>query len=590
VVVLSPVEAGNTGGGRSFAGPFGLTPAPAWVLLPLVFASTAFALAAIGELVARSFARFRPLVAYRLDVAGSLAGIVAFATLSFAGAGPGVWAAVAAVTLAYLQRDGIGRWGAAALAGFVALATGQAFAGGDRWSPYNRIGVEVRSSGAEITANGFPHQSVMPVHRLRELAPFYLAPYERARSLDRVLIVGSGAGNDVAAALDAGAGHVDAVEIDPVLVELGRELHPDDPYGSARVDVHVDDGRAFLERTDVRYDLVVFALPQSVALVGGQSSVRLESFLLTREAIASVRDHLQADGTFALIKGRLRGVYDAFASTTASVFGTSPCVDVRAGQHGERAVLTVAREGTLACGAVAAVSADAEDVPTDDRPFPYVRGATLPPLYLVSMALVVLASVLAVRASAGPIRAVAPHLDLLLMGGAFLMLETTNVVRFALLFGTTWLVNALVFFGILASVLAAIEVAERVRLPRALLYGALFVAMAVAWVVPTEALLGLPLPARFMAGVAVAFTPVFIANVVFAERFASVGASTDAFGANLLGAMLGGVLEYASLMVGYRALVVLVAILYVFAFAIAAASRRRALRVAVGRGARVQPR
>jgi hypothetical protein len=45
-----------------------------------------------------------------------------------------------------------------------------------------------------------------------------------------------------------------------------------------------------------------------------------------------------------------------------------------------------------------------------------------------------------------------------------------------------------------------------------------------------------------------------------------VGASNVAFGANLLGAMVGGLLEYTSLLVGYRALLVLTAVLYGFAF------------------------
>ena len=49
---------------------------------------------------------------------------------------------------------------------------------------------------------------------------------------------------------------------------------------------------------------------------------------------------------------------------------------------------------------------------------------------------------------------------------AFLLLETRSLVTFSLLFGTTWFVNAAVFAGVLLSVLAAIELARRVRLPR----------------------------------------------------------------------------------------------------------------------------
>jgi spermidine synthase len=44
-----------------------------------------------------------------------------------------------------------------------------------------------------------------------------------------VVIVGTGTGNDVAAALRAGVGEIDAVEIDPAIVSFGREHHPEDP-------------------------------------------------------------------------------------------------------------------------------------------------------------------------------------------------------------------------------------------------------------------------------------------------------------------------------------------------------------------------
>jgi len=90
--------------------------------------------------------------------------------------------------------------------------------------------------------------------------------------------------------------------------------------------------------------------------------------------------------------------------------------------------------------------------------------------------------------------------------------------------------------------------------------------LALAWVVPPASLLALDFPARFAAATALAFAPILLANLIFAERFRIVGSSTVAFGANLLGAMVGGVLEYSSLIVGYRDLLPLVALLYVGAF------------------------
>ena len=50
--------------------------------------------------------------------------------------------------------------------------------------------------------------------------------------------------------------------------------------------------------------------------------------------------------------------------------------------------------------------------------------------------------------------------------------------------------------------------------------------------------------------------------MIFTQRFKDVAASATAFGANLLGAMVGGILEYMALITGYRALLLLVAVLY----------------------------
>jgi hypothetical protein len=153
------------------------------------------------------------------------------------------------------------------------------------------------------------------------------------------------------------------------------------------------------------------------------------------------------------------------------------------------------------------------------------------------------------------------------MGAAFLLLETKNVVQFALLFGTTWFVNALVFAGVLLSVLVAVLVSSRVTFRRpALLYLVLLASLVVSYVVEPDALLDLAVVPRFFVAVTLAFFPIFTANLVFTQRFKDVGESGTAFGANLLGAMVGGLLEYTALVVGYRSLLFLVAVLYGLAF------------------------
>ena len=555
------------------AGHFGLPPLPRWVMLPAIFVGVVATMAFIGEGVARIFARFEPLEAYRLDILGSLLGIGVFALLSFVGMPPIVWGAVAALLLGFLARRQLTRVGWAAIALLVLLLSVESLLPGSHWSPYYRVNVSDGIQGSvHVRVNGLPHQAIQPIDRLRVLHPFYFEPYERVPSndLERVLIIGAGTGNDVAVALAAGAGEVHAVEIDPLLQRIGRERHPERPYQDPRVRPEINDGRAVVEQTERRYDLVLFALPDSLTLVSGQSALRLESYLFTEEAIREVREHLEPGGAVAMYNYYSPALMDRFAATLARVFGRPPCLD-RGNTLGDRrqAVLTVGlAPGDAVCEETWRPAGEVRPEPvTDDRPFPYLtRG--LPLFYVVSLLLIVGASLLLVRRVAGRLRPMARYLDLFFMGAAFLLLETKNVVQFALLFGTTWLVNALVFGGILLSVYAAIEVSKRVRVTRiGLLYAVLFGSLAVAWAVPPEALLRLGFAPRFLGATALAFTPVFLANLVFSQRFRDVGSSTTAFGANLLGAMIGGVLEYGSLVTGHRALLIGVAILYALAYA-----------------------
>jgi hypothetical protein len=262
---------------------------------------------------------------------------------------------------------------------------------------------------------------------------------------------------------------------------------------------------------------------------------------------------------------REQWLLDRFARTVQEAFGSRPCVT----QYGRLSLLLAGvGRGAVQCKTVWTPGNRSIPPPaTDNHPFPYLRVPSIPSIYVNALLLILAASAVLVRGVAGPVRPMVGYLDLFFMGAAFLLIETENVVRFALLFGTTWFVNALVFGGILLSVLAAIEVSRRftIRKPVAL-YGALMAALLVAWLIQPSSLLSLGVLPRFAAATVVAFLPVFFGNLIFAHRFRAVGSSVTAFGANLLGAMVGGILEYVALVEGYHILLVVIAAIYALAF------------------------
>jgi hypothetical protein len=567
-LAVFPVQGGRVRGDLELVGGFGWSALPTWISLTVIFVLSFAAMATTAEGVARTFMRFEALEAYRLDILGSILGIAAFSALALLQAPPLAWGVVvAAISVGVMGRSHV--LALVPLAVALLVLGLLSFAPMTQWSPYYRVTTTpVGADGSVgISVNGRPHQRIMPLAYMETHQTFRFKPYLRAPAnpLTDVLIIGAGSGNDLAIALSEGAAHVDAVEIDPLLYRLGRDLHPDHPYQDPRVSVHIEDGRAFLHDTGRRYDLVLFAIPDSLTVLAGQSSLRLESYLFTEEAMREVRAHLKPDGVVSMYHYYLPVVVDRYADTLDRVFGVPPCLDIGPGAGPRpRTVLTVSvRAAELECDGVWSRPSQVPEPDTDDHPFPYLVGRGIPGFYQVTLFLILLGSALAVRITAGPFRQMRTYLDLFFMGAAFLLLETTNIVHFALLFGTTWFVNALVFAGILVSVYLAIEVTRRYRFRKpSRLYAPLFAALLLAWAVPPDSLLGLNFVPRFGAAVGLGFAPVLLANLIFADRFRDVGSSTIAFGTNLLGAIVGGVLEYGALIVGYRALLIGVAALY----------------------------
>ncbi len=586
---------------------FGLTDASRraaetnFLVLPLVVVLVTGVMAALALPLGPLLKSMPPLRAYAIDIGGSMAGIAGFTLLSAAGTGPVAWFAIVAVLFALLLLGTrVTAWAGLAAAAMIlaVFAVNVQATPAEKWSPYYRITTYVAGDGkTHINVNGIPHQALHPVGTAKE--EFYDQIYRwfPERTYERVLVVGAGSGSDVALALARGAGHVDAVEIDPAIQQLGIEQHPDRPYQDPRVTRVVNDGRAFLRGTDARYDLVVFALPDSLTLVSTTANVRLESFLFTEEAFVSVRDHLSDDGVFVLYNYyREEWLIAKLSRMLEATFGAPPLLQT---YDAQKATLAAGPAVTALGGgsppgdtvdAVPEVGAPDPRPASDDWPFLYLRTPFVADYYLLALGLILAGAAAAValgaRATGTSVRRFSPHFFVL--GIAFLLLETRSLVSFSLLFGTTWLVNALAFFAILASVLLAILINARwpIRRPWPFYVG-LFVALGLAFLLPPESLLFEPAWLRYVVAAALAFAPVFFANLVFSYSFRDTRTADMAFASNLLGAMVGGAMEYLALITGYQALLVVVALLYALAYLFATRFRRLADRdLAEGRSER----
>ena len=539
--------------------------------------------------------RFKPLTAYTLDIGGSCTGILAFMLVSSLRIPAWLWFSLFTVVL-LLPMSGSWRTRFLPLVPGLALVLlvrhqdsvllGKPTYTGELeslWSPYQRI--QFVGEGLGIYANGVAHQRIFPRQRL--LTDFYQAVHDQRHGDGRepyrsVLVLGAGSGNDVASALLNGAEHVDAVEIDPLIADLGKRHNPNHPYDDPRVNLVIDDGRAFMSRTRRRYDLIVFALTDSLVKVSSMSQLRLENYLFTVDSVRRAGSLLAPGGDLVFYNFYRRPwLREKIEAMTREATG----LDARLVYRWYDFCVLRARNGEAPH--TPAPSTRSIALPTDDWPFLYLKERAIPPAYRFGMLgmgafIALLAAAVRLRARRDPRHSapgtLATNLAFLFMGLAFLLLETKSVIQFSLLFGTTWKNSSLVFLAVLLLVLAANFTATRVKAIASPVIGSLLIASClIGFVFPLSRLLGIESSLlRFLAASLLTFTPVFFANLLFSVTFREQSLPEHVFGWNLIGATLGGVAEYAGMRFGYAFLGLIVAASYLLVLGLLRHAKRLA--------------
>ena len=564
---------------------------PVYFLLGASFILCACICYPVGQLCGKLLHSSNSLNAYGLNLMGSILGVVALFVMSLYWLPPVIWfGAMGGIMLLFvLSRDDFLPLGIASFCVLLAILAWPVQPETQRiYSPYQLLERTAKPDGLmQILSGGSYYQKVynfadtkrgLESGADRYVRAYYEFPYNFNKTPERVAIVGSGSGNDVATALRMGAAHVDAIEIDPAIAFLGTKYHPERPYDDPRVTLSINDARNFFRTAAQKYDLIVYGVLDSHTALSHASSLRVDSYVYTREGIAEAFRLLKPDGVLSI---SFTLVNDALGFKLSKILrdlpGAGKPLAVRVLYDNSRTTAFVVKKGQAVTmpDANAFASIGFSDVssyfaqpypesaiPTDDWPFFYMVERAYPFTYMIALGMILLLSYLFVRKTIGfsdPVDR--SYLPFFFLGAGFMLVETKAITELGLHLGGTWLViAAAIMLVLIMAFLANLIVTRTARGLAGPAYLGLFVSLLVGYglaISHGQWMFGPPV-VQLMLSCFVLTIPLFFAGIIFSSLIgeAKINIST-AFSYNLMGALFGGVMEYNSMYFGFAFLYLL---------------------------------
>ena len=306
------------------------------------------------------------------------------------------------------------------------------------------------------------------------------------------------------------------------------------------------------------------------------SNLRLDNYVYTIESLRDAKSLLKPGGVLSItFAGDAKNLWMGarFHHMLTEVFGKEPlALDVERMMFLAGESITrdgIARneyfKGFFPDGEVDFNAAPQVPPATDDWPFMYLKGRKIPNVYFGMIFLLCAIAWGFLKKYLGEGRAIDLHFFFL--GAGFLLMETKAITELALVYGTTWVVNSIVFSGIMVMILVANLIVKKLDVQTVTpAYIGLAATLILSYFCGPVALAGLAHPWNVILSTAVVLSPLFFAAIIFAVSFSSVRNIPLAFGSNLIGAVIGGFAEYTSLVTGVRFLALLGLAFYVVSF------------------------
>lgn len=560
----------------------------------------------------------RPLRAYSADILGGCLGGLTFALFGWAALSPVAWVffgMLLILQLMLLYSDSPPKvHGSSHFAPIIPLALilsiilvyqGYGHDGSRNWTiwtPYQKLTVHPSGLTGEydINANNVGFQKILnnsaEGFRLKNAEASigrsqYDLPARFNPEAQSIVVFGSGTGNDVAGLLRHTQSPIVAVEIDPGVSALGRQLHPEHPFQNQLVTIVDNDARSYLAQAATSsVDLMVFGLLDSHTTPHLTSS-RIDNFVYTEESFREIHRVLRPTGVLFMlfmpqrdyVLARLkRGIDTVFQTPTRMIgFHTTPVswggVALINGSQ-QRIDQSIAADPVLQeTISTSGISAQTEhidafresfEIINDNWPFLYIERPTIPVLFVF---LCILVGFLWIRTSRqlgdemiSPDFRDSSQLIFFAMGAAFMLIQSFLLSRVAAVLGSTWFVNSVVISGMLMTIVVANFIVEYCN-SRALFVTALLILVCVCIsfaFLPVRLLHSLPFSMRIVSCAFLAGIPSFLSGIAFGTLISNTPSRSTALGANLFGAMIGGMMQYLCFLFGFGILALLAGLMY----------------------------
>jgi tRNA1(Val) A37 N6-methylase TrmN6 len=567
-----------------------------------------------------------PIKAYSWDIAGSALGIIVFTLLSLLSAPAFLW--ILLLSLVLISFPQIRSLANVTLIATVVIIQGyytyfsKSIITNSVWTPYQKIEYWQTNNNKNewyITTNNAGYQQIqdnrqdliaadrsslneitLPVIHQYSIPAMLLKRDDKAPSQQRLLVVGAGSGNDVAGLLRHTQGQIDAVEIDPQLVKIGTLLHPEHPYQSTRVNFIIDDARAaFVKLPKKTYDLIVFGLLDSHT-TPTISNARLDNFVYTKESLHFAKQLLSENGVMVILFAAMRDyVRERIDNTLRSVFEEESLVfnipSTPWGWGGQAFInghMSVVQDvlnkneklkDFISVNTITpATESRKQIVPTTDNwPYLYIMEPSIPVLFYVLGSVLILLWLSTRWFLLRKIKEVnegnkflISKEDLLFffLGSGFSTAQVFAINKASILFGSTWIVNSSAILGILCLIMIANFICiyltqnNKARFVPDWVAGFTLSLLCIGLaILPFHFLLNYSFNLRFLGAGLLSGLPMLISGIIFGRCFNASSDTGRALGANLLGAMVGGILQLATFRFGINSLMILSASSYFLA-------------------------